>query len=188
MDTAAVRPTAWAGLGAGLVLLLQQTPCFRASAGSRVGAGAGPGSTQLVVGRLAHSDAAGRTFVLDGYRAIQAVEGRSFQEVTDEEMDAVAGDLEATLSDDAGRQGGVLLARDAAGSICGFLWFLDAIETPYGAGSYPPEDEPYTWVHTVFTAPHMRRRGVASRLYRHLETEVRQAGASQTPPPFVPAG
>ena len=188
MDTAAVGPAAWAGLGAGLVLLLQQTPCLRA-AGSRVGAGAGrPGGTQLVVGRLAHSDAAGRTFVLDGYRAIQAVEGRSFQEVTDEEMDAVAGDLEATLSDDAGRQGGVLLARDAAGSICGFLWFLDAIETPYGAGSYPPEDEPYTWVHTVFTAPHMRRRGVASRLYRHLETEVRQAGASQTPPPFVPAG
>ena len=113
MDTAAVGPAAWAGLGAGLVLLLQQTPCLRA-AGSRVGAGAGrPGGTQLVVGRLAHSDAAGRTFVLDGYRAIQAVEGRSFQEVTDEEMDAVAADLEATLSSgDSSRQGGVLFVGD----------------------------------------------------------------------------
>ena len=45
-----------------------------------------------------------------------------------------------------------------------------------------------TWVHTVFTAPHMRRRGVASRLYRHLETEARQAGAPQPPPPLPPAG
>ena len=116
----------------------------------------------------------------------------------------------STLSDDAaGRQGGVLLARDpAAGSICGYLWFLDAIETPYGAGSYPPEEEPCeysnglsprsrltqtvaatdTWVHTAFTAPHMRRRGVASRLYRHLEIEARQAGAPQPPPPLPPAG
>lgn len=172
-----------ASLGAGIVLLLQQTPCCSGARGSGAASPAKRANAGLVVERLSLGDATGRQFVLDGFRGIQAAEGRSWEDIPDEEMETIAADLEATLSPSGSRQGGVLVCRVAAGGpVCGYLWFLDAIETPFGAGSYPPESEPYVWVHTVFTAPDMRRQGVGKLLYRQLDVEARQAGGSRSQP------
>ena len=55
----------------------------------------------------------------------------------------------------------------------GYLWWVDTENCPYGPGCYA-DKEPFLWVHTVYTASSVRRRGVARALHDELERVARR--------------
>ena len=81
------------------------------------------------------------------------------------ELDFVRAGLEAG-------HGGVLLCR-AEDKLVGYLWWVDTENCPYGPGCYAAK-EPFLWVHTVYTIPSFRRRGVARALHHELEKIARR--------------
>ena len=85
---------------------------------------------------------------------VRAAEGAK---ATRPELDFVRAGLEAG-------HGGVLLCR-AEDTLVGYLWWVDTENCPYGPGCYA-DKQPFLWVHTVYTIPSHRRRGVARRQER----------------------
>ena len=121
-----------ASLGAGIVLLLQQTPCC--SSGARGGGAASPAKRAhagLVVERLGLGDAAGRQFVLDGFRGIQAAEGRSWEDIPDEEIETIATSVSAASGSAVG----------SSAATAGPVWA--ALNNPYLQTLTKPKRWPY---------------------------------------------
>ena len=164
------------GLGGVLALLLERILLARngrrmriALLGSSRPSGV-PEHSSLQVTRMASADEEGKAFVIQGYKDVQVAEGKIADE---EEMKVVRAGLDALRDGDGGS--GVLLC-ESAGRRVGYLWYLDAAACPFGPGCYACESEPYIWVHTVYTHQRMRRRGVATALYRHLDGVARDCG------------
>ena len=117
----------------------------------------------LDVSVMLPGDRQGKAFCLQGYRGVQQAEGK---EARAEELEELARNLDDGL-------GTVLLCR-ADSVLCGYLWYIESNKCPFGPGVYACEESTYIWVHTVYTAPQMRRQGVARALYRHLDEHVRR--------------
>ncbi len=121
-----------------------------------------PDDLELQVTSMAPDDAAGKEFVVQGYVDVRAAEGAK---AARPELDFVRAGLEAG-------HGGVLLCR-AEDKLVGYLWWVDTENCPYGPGCYA-DKEPFLWVHTVYTIPSFRRRGVARALHAELEKIARR--------------
>ena len=121
-----------------------------------------PDDLELQVTSMAPDDAAGKEFVVQGYVDVRAAEGAK---AARPELDFVRAGLEAG-------HGGVLLCR-AEDKLVGYLWWVDTENCPYGPGCYA-DKEPFLWVHTVYTIPSFRRRGVARALHTELERLARR--------------
>ena len=106
---------------------------------------------------MAPDDDNAKDFVVQGYVDVRAAEGAK---AARPELDFVRAGLEAG-------HGGVLLCR-ADDKLVGYLWWVDTENCPYGPGCYA-DKEPFLWVHTVYTMPSFRRRGVARALHGELE-------------------
>ncbi|CAH0369609.1 unnamed protein product [Pelagomonas calceolata] len=117
---------------------------------------------QLEISSMAPDDASAKDFVVQGYVDVRAAEGAK---AARPELDFVRAGLEAG-------HGGVLLCR-AEDKLVGYLWWLDTENCPYGPGCYA-DKEPFLWVHTVYTIPSYRRRGVARALHTELERVARR--------------
>ena len=117
---------------------------------------------QLEISSMAADDAVGKEFVVQGYVDVRQAEGAK---AARPELDFVRAGLEAG-------HGGVLLCR-AEDKLVGYLWWVDAEKCPYGPGCYAAK-EPFLWVHTVYTIPSYRRRGVAWALHGELERIARR--------------
>ena len=111
---------------------------------------------------MAPDDDNAKDFVVQGYVDVRAAEGAR---AARPELDFVRAGLEAG-------HGGVLLCR-AEDKLVGYLWWVDAENCPYGPGCYA-DKEPFLWVHTVYTIPSYRRRGVARALHDELEKIARR--------------
>ena len=125
-----------------------------------------------VISSLPAGDARAREFVVGGYADIQVTEGKV---ASDEELREIARQLDLLATSTTS---GVLLCR-LDGELAGYLWYVGATACPFGPGCYTFQDKPYLWVHTVYTSPHFRRRGVAAALYAELDALARRAGASE---------
>ena len=117
---------------------------------------------QLQITSMAPDDDNGKDFVVQGYVDVRAAEGAK---AARPELDFVRAGLEAG-------HGGVLLCR-AEDKLVGYLWWVDTEKCPYGPGCYAAK-EPFLWVHTVYTIPSFRRRGVARALHAELEKIARR--------------
>ena len=117
---------------------------------------------QLEISSMAPDDDNGKDFVVQGYVDVRAAEGAK---AARPELDFVRAGLEAG-------HGGVLLCR-AEDKLVGYLWWVDTENCPYGPGCYA-DKEPFLWVHTVYTIPSFRRRGVARALHTELEKIARR--------------
>ena len=121
-----------------------------------------PEDLDLQITSMAPDDDDGKDFVVQGYVDVRAAEGAK---ATRPELDFVRAGLEAG-------HGGVLLCR-ADDKLVGYLWWVDTENCPYGPGCYA-DKEPFLWVHTVYTIPSFRRRGVARALHAELERLARR--------------
>ena len=121
-----------------------------------------PDSLELHITSMAPDDDDGKDFVVQGYVDVRAAEGAK---ATRPELDFVRAGLEAG-------HGGVLLCR-AEDKLVGYLWWVDTENCPYGPGCYA-DKAPFLWVHTVYTVPSFRRRGVARALHGELEKIARR--------------
>ena len=117
---------------------------------------------QLEISSMAPDDDNAKDFVVQGYVDVRAAEGAR---ASRPELDFVRAGLEAG-------HGGVLLCR-AEDKLVGYLWWVDTENCPYGPGCYA-DKEPFLWVHTVYTIPSYRRRGVAWALHGELERIARR--------------
>ena len=117
---------------------------------------------QLEISSMAPDDDNAKDFVVQGYVDVRAAEGAK---AARPELDFVRAGLEAG-------HGGVLLCR-AEDKLVGYLWWVDTEKCPYGPGCYAAK-EPFLWVHTVYTIPSFRRRGVARALHHELEKIARR--------------
>jgi len=126
-----------------------------------------PASEPLEVIEMPLDDKSGKAFVLQGYCDIQVAEGKVASE---EEKAFVRSGL-----DSLAQTGGVLLCRSGS-KLVGYLWYLDADVCAFGPGCYACEKEDYVWVHTVYTVPEFRRKGVASALHKRLDSVVLNRG------------
>ena len=117
---------------------------------------------ELQITSMAPDDASAKDFVVQGYVDVRAAEGAK---ALRPELDFVRAGLEAG-------HGGVLLCR-AEDKLVGYLWWVDTENCPYGPGCYA-DKEPFLWVHTVYTVPAFRRRGVARALHGELEKIARR--------------
>ena len=121
-----------------------------------------PDDLELQITSMAPDDANGKDFVVQGYVDVRAAEGAK---ASRPELDFVRAGLEAG-------HGGVLLCR-ADDELVGYLWWVDTETCPYGPGCYA-DKAPFLWVHTVYTIPSFRRRGVARALHHELEKIARR--------------
>ena len=121
-----------------------------------------PEDLELQITSMAPDDDNGKEFVVQGYVDVRAAEGAT---AARPELDFVRAGLEAG-------HGGVLLCR-AEDKLVGYLWWVDTENCPYGPGCYA-DKEPFLWVHTVYTIPSFRRRGVARALHGELEKIARR--------------
>ena len=122
---------------------------------------------------MAAGDAQAREFVVQGYADIQVTEGKVASE---EELREIGRHLELLATSSTS---GVLLCR-LDGELAGYLWYVGgASAVPFGPGCYTFQDKPYVWVHTVYTSPRFRRRGVAIALYAELDAVARRARAAE---------
>ena len=119
---------------------------------SRIAA-ATPDDLELHITSMAPDDEVFTIVVVQGYVDVRAAEGAK---AARPELDFVRAGLEAG-------HGGVLLCR-AEDKLVGYLWWVDTENCPYGPGCYA-DKEPFLWVHTVYTIPSYRRRGVARALH-----------------------
>jgi len=110
--------------------------------------------------------------VVDGYADIQVVEGKV---ASDEELRHVAGQLDQLVTSTTSA---CLLCR-LDGELAGYLWYVCSTCCPFGPGCYSFQDKPYLWVHTVYTSPRFRRRGVAAALYAELDAVARRQHAPE---------
>ena len=120
--------------------------------------------SSLHITSMAPDDAAAKAFVVQGYTYVIAAENKR---ATLPELDFVRAGLEA-------EHGGVLLCKTDDGKLVGYLWWLDTENCPYGPGCYADKPESFLWVHTVYTVPSHRRRGVARALHSELESVARR--------------
>jgi ribosomal protein S18 acetylase RimI-like enzyme len=124
-------------------------------------------TSRFEVVRMNTDDEGARSFVLEGYQDIQRAEGK---EASEEELQFVRSGLDAMTN--SGDNGVLLCLLD--GRRVGYLWHVLADACQFGPGCYAKHDGRYTWVHTVYTHPSMRHRGVARTLYAHLEGRMQQ--------------
>ena len=111
-----------------------------------------PDDCELQITSMAPDDDNAKDFVVQGYVDVRQAEGAK---AARPELDFVRAGLEAG-------HGGVLLCR-AEDKLVGYLWWVDTENCPYGPGCYA-DKAPFLWVHTVYTIPSFRRRGVARAL------------------------
>ena len=121
-----------------------------------------PDALDLQIASMAPDDDDGKEFVVQGYVDVRRAEGAK---ATRPELDFVRAGLEAG-------HGGVLLCR-ADDKLVGYLWWVDTENCPYGPGCYA-DKAPFLWVHTVYTVPSYRRKGVARALHNELEKIARR--------------
>jgi GNAT superfamily N-acetyltransferase len=117
---------------------------------------------ELHITSMAPDDDDAKDFVVQGYVDVRQAEGAK---ASRPELDFVRAGLEAG-------HGGVLLCR-AEDKLVGYLWWVDTEKCPYGPGCYA-DKAPFLWVHTVYTVPAFRRRGVARALHGELEKIARR--------------